>query len=369
MLRMLVETQGRDWEQYLPHLLFAYREVPQASTGFSPFEVLYGRRVLGPLGLIRESWEDEPNPTGVSIVDYVMRFRDKMQTLTQLVHDNMTQAQADQKQNARERTYQVGRKVWVLVPIPTDKLQAAWEGPYVVHQQLNPVTYVVTLDHAWGRRKAFHVNMLKAHHEREACVLPVCNLPKDGEEDPLLDMLAQAKANGSIEDMEISGLLTISQRSQLVETLEPFRAVFNRPGRTELAVHEVDTGNHAPLQRTPYRISEEVQQVMRQEIDEMLRLGVIRRSKSAWASPVVLVPKKDRTTRFCVDYRGLNAITTSDAHPMPRIEDLLERLAKARYISIMDLSQGYWQIPLRRRRNLPLSPPLDCTSRQSCPSA
>ncbi|CAJ0922012.1 unnamed protein product [Ranitomeya imitator] len=281
-----------------------------------------------------------------------MRFRDKMQTLTQLVHDNMTQAQADQKhwydQNARERTYHVGQKVWVLVPVPTDKLQAAWEGPYVVHQQLNPVTYVVTLDHARGRRKAFHVNMMKAHHEREPFVLPVCSLPEDGEEDTLLDLLAQAKANGSIEDVEVSASLTEPQRVQLQTTLEPFRVVVfsNRPGRTELVVHEVDTGNHAPLRRTPYRISDQVQQIMRQEIDEMLQLGVIRRSKSSWASPVVLVPKKDRTTRFCVDYRGLNAITASDAHPMPRIEELLEKLAGAKYLTIMDLSRGYWQIPL-----------------------
>ncbi|CAJ0968533.1 unnamed protein product [Ranitomeya imitator] len=166
--------------------------------------------------------------------------------------------------------------------------------------------------------------MIKSHHE--PFVLPVCSLPEDGEEDTLLDMLAQAKASGSIEDVEVSASLNRTQAVAVANHTGTFWAVFsNCPGRAELPVHEVDTGNHAPLRRTPHRISDQVRQVMRQEIDEMLQLGVIQRSKSAWASPVVLVPKKDWTTRFCVDYRGLNAITASDAHPMPHIKELLER--------------------------------------------
>ncbi|CAJ0959847.1 unnamed protein product [Ranitomeya imitator] len=89
-----------------------------------------------------------------------------------------------------------------------------------------------------------------------------------------------------------------------------------------------------------------MQQHMRQEIDEMLKLGVIQVSSNAWASPVVLVSKKDRTTWSSVSYRGLNAVTVTDAFPIPRIDDLLDQLAGAKYLTIMDLSRGYWQIPL-----------------------
>ncbi|XP_075188552.1 uncharacterized protein LOC142270515 [Anomaloglossus baeobatrachus] len=173
MLKMLVESHGRDWERYLPHLLFAYREVPQASTGFSPIELLYGRRVRGPLGLVRESWEEELNSPEVSVVEYVMRLRDKMQSMTWLVDEDMVQAQASQKlwydQHARERVYEAGQKVRVLVPMTQNKLQAAWEGPYLVHQRLNDVNYVVTIDHA--SQKVFHVNMIKAHDDWEASAL------------------------------------------------------------------------------------------------------------------------------------------------------------------------------------------------------
>ena len=57
MLRKFVAANGKDWDRWLPNLLFAYREVPQATTGFSPFELLYGRRVRGPLDVLREAWE------------------------------------------------------------------------------------------------------------------------------------------------------------------------------------------------------------------------------------------------------------------------------------------------------------------------
>ncbi|XP_040278175.1 uncharacterized protein LOC120993770, partial [Bufo bufo] len=172
----------KDWERFLPHLLFAYREVPQESTGFSPFELLYGRRVRGPLDLI---------------------------------------------------------------------------------------------------------------------------------------------------------------------LLETKQATFSQePGYTLLAIHKVETPGQAPLRQPPYRIPEAVREGMRKEIDEMLRLGIIEPSESPWASPVVLVPKKDGTTRFCVDYRRLNDKTVTDAYPMPRMDELLDRISAGKYLTTIDLCKGYWQIPL-----------------------
>lgn len=85
---------------------------------------------------------------------------------------------------------------------------------------------------------------------------------------------------------------------------------------------------------------------MRAEIREMLELGVIEPSASPWASPVVLVPKRDGTTRFCVDYRRLNDCTVTDPYPMPRVDKLLDKIAQGHYLTTIDLCKGYWQIPL-----------------------
>ena len=81
-------------------------------------------------------------------------------------------------------------------------------------------------------------------------------------------------------------------------------------------------------------------------VEDMLQQGVIKESVSPWASPVVLVKKKDGSMRFCVDYRKLNAITKKDVFPLPRIDDALDLLGNSVYFSTLDLASGYWQVKM-----------------------
>ena len=78
--------------------------------------------------------------------------------------------------------------------------------------------------------------------------------------------------------------------------------------------------------------------------DEMLDKRIVEHSSSPWASPIVLVSKQDGSTRFCVDYRRLNAITKLDKFPLPQIDDSLDLLSGMKYFSTLDLATGYWQV-------------------------
>ena len=135
MLRKTADDEGKDWDRLLPYLLFAYREVPQASTGFSPFELLYGRQVRGPLDVLRETWE-VTTKSNDSVVSYILSIQEKLVKLQELVRSNLTTAQNTQKTwydcNARERELKPGDRVLVLLPTSTNKLLAEWQGPYEI---------------------------------------------------------------------------------------------------------------------------------------------------------------------------------------------------------------------------------------------
>lgn len=83
-------------------------------------------------------------------------------------------------------------------------------------------------------------------------------------------------------------------------------------------------------------------------VKDMLKNGVIEPSSSPWASRVLLARKKDDSTRFCVDYWRLNAITEKDTYPIPRIDETLDQLAGCKWFSTLELHSGYWQIEMEK---------------------
>ncbi len=118
-------------------------------------------------------------------------------------------------------------------------------------------------------------------------------------------------------------------------------------GRSAIVEHCIDTKNHPPMHQPPYKSAFKERAIIEEQVDRMKKSGAVRPLYSPWASPVVLVRKKDGNWWFCIDYRRLNSVTTKDVYPLPRIEDALSCLEGSQYFSIIDLQFGYWQVEVR----------------------
>ena len=117
-------------------------------------------------------------------------------------------------------------------------------------------------------------------------------------------------------------------------------------GKTNLVKHKIELTDYTPIKDRYRRIPPHQYEEVRKHLKEMLDVGAIRRSNSPWASPVILVRKKDGSLRFCIDLRKLNARTIKDAYSLPRIEDALDSLNGACIFTSLDLKSGYWQVEL-----------------------
>ncbi len=327
MLKKFASQNQRDWNEYLPYLLFAYREVPTESTGFSPFELLYGHRVRGPLDVLRETWTEEESQE-MPVAAHVVDMRSRLHEMAELVQENMTKSQRKQKcyydRGTQERTLKVGEQVLVLLPTVRNKLKLEWVGPYRVTRQVTPVDYELEMPGRRKERKVYHINLLKRWNPAPAItLLATCTLEEPEEEEEVSDLFPWE----AIEDPELPELgeiqspdLSEEKQEQLLAVAEEFSPVFRKtPGRTSLTQHVIHVSDEKPVHQKPYRVPYSKREAVKQEIRGMLEAKIIRPSTSAWASPVVLVDKKGGGTRFCVDYRQLNQHAAFDAYPMPRM--------------------------------------------------
>ena len=116
--------------------------------------------------------------------------------------------------------------------------------------------------------------------------------------------------------------------------------------RTAKVQHRIHTGDHLPVRQPVRRVPAAQREQAREELQWMVEKGVVQPSSSPWASPLVLVKKKDGSVRFCVDYRQLNGVSRKDAYPIPRIDETLDILAGSCIFTTLDLLSGYWQVAM-----------------------
>jgi hypothetical protein len=162
------------------------------------------------------------------------------------------------------------------------------------------------------------------------------------EDDKVEKIMSKLKMGGSVLDDE--------EKKRFRELVRRYHDVFSEGthdlGKTEMIKYRIDLYDQRPIKQKPYRLTRSAHEEIGKQLADMQNWGIIKPSTSPWASPVVLVQKKDGTMRFCIDFRKVNQMTIPDCYPIPRIDEALEALGGAKYFSTMDLASGYWQVAL-----------------------
>ena len=353
MIRKLCVNEPQEWDRFIPAMLFAYRETPQESTGFSPFELLYGRRVKGPLQVLKKCWTmEEEDPEVRTAAEYITDLRNRLEHTTEIAANNQRAAKKRYSKfynrKACQRDLEAGEKVLVLLPDKHKRLQLSWKGPFQIVKKLNAVDYLIDIK---GKEKLYHVNLIKKYHEREEQTEMVSVIVHEEEESQLRNIgipLITLKQTEDYKDVKYAEILSDTQKGDLQRMVQANKEVFSDlPGETRLVECEVNLIDENPVRVAQYPLPHSQIKTVKEEVAKMEAMGVIEKTNSPYNAPIVLVKKADQTTRFCTDYRALNLVTKFDAEPMPNIDEIFAKIGKAKYFSKLDLCKGFWQIPMK----------------------
>ncbi len=289
------------------------------------------------MDVLRETWEGPSESKNE--IQHVLDLRTKLHTLGQLSMENLLQAQDKQSRlynrGTRLRNFAPGDKVLVLLPTSSSKLLAKWQGPFEVTRWIRDLNYEMIQTDRSGAHQIYHLNLLKKWSEVEPGILATAISGEDN---------LGSEVNTKIQSLTLApggDHLPPSQLTDVARLQTEFADVFSPlPGRTNLIQHHIETEPGVVVHSRPYCLPEHKKKVVQSELEAMLEIGVIEESHSDWASPIILVPKTDSSVRFCVDYRKVNAVSKLDAYPMPRVDELLDRLGTARIYSTLDLTKG-----------------------------
>jgi hypothetical protein len=267
---------------------------------------------------------------------------------------------------SRNRKLEIGDKVLLLLPTSNNKLLMQWQGPLIVRDKVGEYDYRV--EDKNGRIKTYHINMLKKYIDRRDMLEEKANVEKDrtgeaevvafvsavvhdgeigidGEEEIL--ELYNSKQKENYKDVDINPGLSGKQKGDLMRLLEEYGDIFSDvPGRTDLVEHEIKVTSTEPTRSKAYPTPYHLQKEIDKEIELMLNNGIIERSESAYAAPLVVVKKSDGSNRLCCNYKQLNKLTVFDPEPMMSNEDVFNKLSGSKIYSKFDFCKGYWQIPM-----------------------
>ena len=202
-----------------------------------------------------------------------------------------------------------------------------------------------------------HTCLGTIHHveEVEACKDGPKETLEEGHRVQSASMSAKCGGQDStlLDELDLGERLTPEEKTKFNSLLRKYAGVFSQHdfdlGYSNAVKHTIHTGDTPPIRQRYRSLPPSQHQEVRRHIQELLGAGIIRESNSPWASPIVVVKKRDQSIRLCVDYRRLNAVTTKSSFPLPRIDESLQALGDSKYFSVLDLTSGFYQVAMAEK--------------------
>lgn len=404
ILRKLVVDQPKEWHRFIDPLCFAIRTTP-SSSGFSAFELLFGRDARTHLTFLRELWSgQDKEQDGKVVYQYVLDLQNKIAQTCDFAQKELAKIRNRNhnrlNKNARLRTFKTGQKVWVLNTRNEGKFDFNWVGPAEILERRGQVTYLVKFSN--NNERVYHINMLKPFIDRDMIEKgngkrqqstndsskTACDDDDDNDNLDDLGITASTTAMGFIEvsdddhddddgddkgkidlkqnlsdlpvpsstatetwkDVIVNPDLNNSEKERIWKLLEKYKEVFSDvPSQTNLITCKIQVKSDEPIRHKAYPVPIHLRPAIEKELSKMVENDWIEPAGEDvnYASPLVVVRKKgSQDLRLCVSYKSLNEVTISDPTPVSDIESILGNIGKSRIFSTTDAAKGFYAIKI-----------------------
>ena len=350
----IFDYEGK-WHTLLPWIAFNLRQVPCETLGFSSHELVFSRNLHSALDDLRDEFigdiDKKEKKVRQSVLSYITELRNKLELSKTIAHEHASLVQSKtktryDKTSTPNKQFSVGQQVIILEPDDTRKLYARWSVPRKIVRRVNERNYEVELDD--GRKKLFHVNQLRAWNSPVEFVNVAVVTADCGQNDEDRHLVAIEDSESFPPQFKVEMDLPSEQREKILALLNEYADTVFRPslGVTHLVTHHIKLTDDTPCVSPPYRIPEALKKPFEEEINRLLAAGVLRPCQSSYRSGIIPIRKLDNSLRLVCDFKKLNSKTVPDLYEMPDARNVLSMAAGKKFVSKLDLSKSYFQIPL-----------------------
>ena len=327
------------WDECVHKSLFHYNISKRSGTKFSPFDLVFSFEIQDCNSKL------DINDIQLNVDDFVLNKRLDAEDDRRLAQSNLIDSQIKNKskfdKNAVERKLSIGDKVLMKVD-NKKKMKLKWDGPYEVVGVKSDKLYEIDIK---GKVRAYHIDLLKLYKEQDT------NVNKDADviDSMLINTIGYMTVYDNSSNIQVKKQCSDPMIESRVEILiDNFNDIFSdSPSVTNVLTHKIMLKDDEPVNKQSYPIPLAFKEKFNIELKKMLDLGIIEKSNSEYASPCIIVPKKNsENIRVVIDFRSLNNKLVKDREPISLSQSIFSKLSQCKYFTVIDLKHGFWQIPL-----------------------